>query len=1185
MAKSTHFLSVLRLLAALAILPSAPLVAGQVQTIPEAPTLLPDVHAFEVSGGEYVFTNPYIPQLTTSNDHRIGLVRRRTGSGNAHALFYLMAPERLTGELMTAGPGANILSPITRSIAVSDLHGPGIDTTHFAVCDPRDSSAPANPASCANNPVNDCYRLTVVTAVKHPVTNGPDQIQLWSTPVIIEVENPKTDSAEIIRAEALTGEQKSGPMLGDSGAGILEFHTPMIVGDNRLLVVRFGAGSDLTWSNAQGTHSGRWDTVYAYDANGDECDIDNWTDFKPLTYAPDDPDLLDSNSNPRFGFAAHPIRSPSGRLLSSVPQGPGFVPDISTRYIWMDQEANNIFFATLFRQLISTDANPHLYDIDCVENVTCTVDAPAVESKAGHMGWMMMGLWTHGKMVLLDSMINHTDFGLAGRQEEHRRVHLFADTDPQTTDDSHVRVGTGQDATPIWVGSDPDTEAFGWIGTTVQLGSIEHFFNMVPNMRPRTPRDVVWLATAGAKTDEIAFDDYLSARTLIFSPMNALKEMIGNGYYFDGFQQAPLPVHQGMRLQNAATSLRWETPTHGEVVAADVDRGRIEHVALGGIKARGFHLDPDSRITYQIPAQTTQPGLGSREWLISLFFDWRDDSSQDDRRMISFPKGSSFTGAHIDLSDLASIRVCGAGFSLCHNTTLPVALSEKGWTHLAFHIDPNANTLRYYQNGFLFAERPLATGMMIEPGTLTVGSVPGAQGIGGWIDEFKVLEGPFNGEEICNHARGTLRAIPSHYNGLAGNRLAEILAPFENALGNPGATSGRAAIHQALYGPNAQPNADSGYYVCDVDYTTPLGISVNDAGDPEARSIRQRMLMPEGAIVWNEHRPDSSTNAFCTGCHTTDQTVDDLTPAALTVDPDPAIVANVDPRRQPMQPGLTIDGILPTDYFDTGKPASAQNHAMIDQWLNDGPLYHWPMDEGSGGTTTNIALGDVQSPAANGTLHGASFGTGKDRAHALVFDGGQDGSTADYVRIDHNLDIAGDAMTLAAWFDLGVDGIAATAEDGCQPFLAGPNGWVTPCTLIAKSANGNHDFDWGLRIFYRATDPTPKWWAQFLVKAGGTPQSVSRPLDGFDSSGWHHLAGTYESGELILYLDGQEVDRTSTPAATIDGDPNHGVTLGSRLTVGNGAPLHPFFGTIDDVRIYDRALLSSEIADLNANTP
>ena len=1174
--------------ATVAILSGTPLIAGQVQTLPEAPTLLPDLHAFEIDNGNYAFTNPYIPQLTTSNDQRVGLVRRRTGAGGGYARFHLMAPERLSDEFMTAGPGATILSPHSMEIPVSTLHEPGVDTTHFAICDPRDATAAPNPAACSSNPANDCYQLTVVTAVKHPHTDtkttGPDKIQLWSNLVTVEVEKPKTADAKIVSITADPNARKSGPMLGDTGDGILEFHTPMIVGDNRLLVVRFGARSDLSWTNAQGTHTGRWDTVYAYNADGDECDIDNWTDFKPLTYAPDDPELLDGNDNPRFGFAAHPIRSPSGRLLSSVPPGPGFVPDIGTRYIWMDQEANNIFFATLFRQLIGEGGDPNLYDIDCVTNVTCSVNDPDVENKASHMGWMMMGLWTHGKMVLLDSLINHTDFGLAGRQEEHRRVHLFADTDPNTTDDSHVRVGTGQDATTIWVGNDPSTEAYGWIGTTVQFGSTEHFFNMVANMRPRTPRDVVWLATAGAKTDEIAFDDYLSARTLIFSPMNALKEMIGNGHYFDGFQSTTHPNHQGMRLQNAATSLRWATPTHGEVVAAGSDRGRIEHVAVGGIKARGFHLDPDSRVTYQIPNQTTQPGLASHEWLVSLFFDWRDNSSGQIRRMVSFP-----SGAHIDLFGLSSIKICGAGSFSCPTVTLPKPLFQKGWTHLAFHIDPTANTLRYYQDGFLFAERPLPAGMVVEPGTLTVGSVPGAQGIGGWIDEFKVLEGPFNDEEICNHARGTLRAIPNHYNGLSGNRLADILAPFENALGNPSATSGRTAIHQALYGASTQPGADSDYYVCDVDYTTPLGISVNDAGDPEARSIRQQMLMPEGDIVWNEHRPDSSGNTFCTGCHTTDQTIADLMPAALDVDPDPATVAYLDARRQPMQPPQTIDGILPAGYIASGKPPLEQEHVMIDEWLNDGPLYHWPMDEASGTTTTNIALGDVQSPAANGTLQGATFGPGKDRAHALVFDGGRDGSTADSVRIDHNIDVSGDAMTLAAWFELGVDGIAATPAEGCQNFAPSPSGSIAPCTLIAKSTDNVHTFDWGMRIFYRAYDPSgtipPKWWIQFMVKAGGTQQTVSKQLDTFDPNGWHHLAGTYEEGELILYLNGQEVARKTTPAATLDTDPSHGVTIGSRLTHGNGTPTHPFFGSIDDARIYNRALLAPEVEALHADTP
>ncbi|MEM7355624.1 MAG: hypothetical protein AAF657_32720, partial [Acidobacteriota bacterium] len=528
-----------------------PAAGGEVQTLPEAPTLLPDVHNFEVVevGGQdvYQFTNPYIPPLTNSQDHRIGLVRKRAGSNNNKAVFHLLVPEQLTDELLLAGAGATILDDFAFEIEADDLHQSptGNLATHFALCDPLGATAQItgpNPYIC--NGDRECYKLYVIATVHLPSggPNGEDQVQMWRTPIIIEVENPKTASAKIagITLDALP---TAGPKLGDTGTGIRSWHTPMIVGDNRLLVTRISP-STITWYDANNVaRTGTYDTVYASYSGGEECDISQWTNLKPLAYAPSDPAVNSPTSG--FGFAQYEYRTPSGAAVNSDPTQ-GTLIDIPGRYIWMDQAANNIFFATLDRKLIDEDSDclnapfncQHLYDLACVPGTSCSDPYdPAAESSSDHQGWMMMGLWTHGKMVLLDSLVNHSDFGLEGEEEHHRMVSLFSDAD--------VRVGTGRDASVIRTSAGADSDAYGWIRTTVQFGSLEHFFNMVPEMQPRTARDVAWLITAGAQTDEISFDDYTSFRTLIFSPMNALKEMVPPKTYYDG------NAGTDMRLQNA----------------------------------------------------------------------------------------------------------------------------------------------------------------------------------------------------------------------------------------------------------------------------------------------------------------------------------------------------------------------------------------------------------------------------------------------------------------------------------------------------------------------------------------------------------------------------------------------------------------------------------------------------------
>lgn len=82
---------------------------------------------------------------------------------------------------------------------------------------------------------------------------------------------------------------------------------------------------------------------------------------------------------------------------------------------------------------------------------------------------------------------------------------------------------------------------------------------------------------------------------------------------------------------------------------------------------------------------------------------------------------------------------------------------------------------------------------------------------------------------------------------------------------------------------------------------------------------------------------------------------------------------------------------------------------------------------------------------------------------------------------------------------------------------------------------------------------------------------------------WHHLVGTRDAatGAVSLYVDGQLAD-----SGTVD---HSSVSTGS-LTIGratwNGGPTDWWNGSIDEVRVWDEALSSQEVADLfAAHTP
>ncbi|MCG8461711.1 MAG: LamG domain-containing protein, partial [Holophagales bacterium] len=464
------------------------------------------------------------------------------------------------------------------------------------------------------------------------------------------------------------------------------------------------------------------------------------------------------------------------------------------------------------------------------------------------------------------------------------------------------------------------------------------------------------------------------------------------------------------------------------------------------------------------------------------------------------------------------------------------------------------------------------------------------KGVGGWIDELKVVEGPFTYEEVCNHARGTLVAVPWDYSG----SLRALLQPFidhETTAFPPTVVSGREAVHAALYGPAATLDpARSDFYICNIDYTTSQGISVHDPGDPEARSIRFAELAPEGEVLWNQYRPESSSNPFCLSCHHPEGK-GALTLAALELDTSRG-VAEDDPRRQPQQAPPFLLGHVPAGYFAPGKPDVPLNGGpKIDRWIHDGPYYHWTFDEGDGATVRNSAIGDPQAVSTAGTLHGAAFQPSLSRGHALEFDGGADGlgDDLDYVSIDHPVDVEGSELTLSAWMRLGVDGIPDPPDARCRNF----HGDGKPCTIIAKSTGvTNLGVDWALRVFYRWDGSPPAWEAQLQVKVGATVHVVAATLvdlttmdpNGFVPTDWHHLMARFDDGKVDIFLDGTVLASADLGPGSLPTDPTHEVTLGSKLTVG-GSPILPFFGLIDDMRIYNRALLDGEVAALAASVP
>jgi len=201
--------------------------------------------------------------------------------------------------------------------------------------------------------------------------------------------------------------------------------------------------------------------------------------------------------------------------------------------------------------------------------------------------------------------------------------------------------------------------------------------------------------------------------------------------------------------------------------------------------------------------------------------------------------------------------------------------------------------------------------------------------------------------------------------------------------------------------------------------------------------------------------------------------------------------------------------------------------------------------EGSGTT-----VADSSGNGNTGTINGATWTTAGRYGNALSFNG-----ATSYVDlgIPASLKLTG-SMTWSAW-------IFATANP------------VDDGQIVAKSGNGDDGWQ-----FKTSPDTGPHTFG--VVVAVSATSHVTRYSNTTRAlNTWYHVAGAYNAAArtLDVYVNGvldNGVLRGAVPAAQYDAAQN--------VNIGRRSGGYYFQGTIDEVRIYNRALSQSEIqADMN----
>lgn len=203
------------------------------------------------------------------------------------------------------------------------------------------------------------------------------------------------------------------------------------------------------------------------------------------------------------------------------------------------------------------------------------------------------------------------------------------------------------------------------------------------------------------------------------------------------------------------------------------------------------------------------------------------------------------------------------------------------------------------------------------------------------------------------------------------------------------------------------------------------------------------------------------------------------------------------------------------------------------------PAVWWKFDENTGTTSTDVLAGNVA------TLIGGTWGGGRSGS-AFSFDGVNDYASAPN---SASLDISGTNITVMAW-------VRITSTATYQQFVVKGTNTATP--FNAWHIYGQH---------LSSTTWRPHW----QITDSSDVRTSASSTDSVNYGEWVHVAGIYSGSQISLYVNGGQSEGTDVTGNLKQY--TQPLYLGAR-----GGPTEYMEGLIDDVRIYNRALSTEEVA-------
>jgi len=211
--------------------------------------------------------------------------------------------------------------------------------------------------------------------------------------------------------------------------------------------------------------------------------------------------------------------------------------------------------------------------------------------------------------------------------------------------------------------------------------------------------------------------------------------------------------------------------------------------------------------------------------------------------------------------------------------------------------------------------------------------------------------------------------------------------------------------------------------------------------------------------------------------------------------------------------------------------------------INTGLTGYWKLDDASGATAA-----DSTGNGNTGTLtNGPTWAAGKVNG-ALTFNG-----TTQYVLVPNSssIDVTGTNLTMAAWIQ-----------------ITGATGKSYQNIFGKDSVFGAFQY----RLLISDSRSSLRFQAN-----GGAIDAISNNFTALTLGTWHHVAVAYNGSSINFYLDGQS--QGSTPATGSIASSSNDLDIGKTYALN-----YYFDGTIDDVRVYNRALSASDVLTLYNST-